>query len=99
MEIKEGKISDIADRKERAIAKLARIARNDCVFGGAKALVIADRLDSMGSEIDAQQIVSDVYTSCNGLTPAQYRPSICPECGQTWLGEDAALNCCYPDYN
>jgi len=99
MQIKEGKINDITDRKDRATAKLARMARNDCVFGGAKALVIADRLNNMNSEIDAQQIVSDVYTTCDGLTPAQYRPSICPECGQTQLGEDAALNCCYPDYD
>lgn len=99
MRIREGNIKDIHDRTERGAAKLARIARNDCVFGGAKAMVIADRLDGMGSAIDAQQVVSDVYTKCNGNTPADYRASVCPECGTTVLGEEAALNHCFNGFD
>lgn len=99
MSIDEGNIQNIQDRTDRAIAKLARIARNDCIFGGAKAIVIANRLDAMNSNIDAQQIVSDVYTKCSGNTPDEYIPSICSECGQTVLGIEAALNHCFNDFN
>ena len=91
-------ISDLQDKNDRIIAKLARIATNDTVFGGAKALVLAKRLDSLGSQIDAGYIVSDVYSASIGRALPQYRPCFCPECGQAILGEDTALNCCLGQY-
>ena len=89
-------ISDLQNRDDRVIAKLAKIATNDTVFGGAKALVLAKRLDSIGSQIDAECIVGDVYSASIGRVLPQYNPCFCPECGQAVLGEIAALNCCLP---
>ena len=94
MKIEESNISDLQDRNDRAIAKLARIARNDTVFGGARALVLADRLEAMGSQIDAHEIVGNVYAASNWTVTDDYKVCMCPECGQTVLGVEAALNCC-----
>ena len=97
MRIEEGRAQDISNRTERDIARLAYRATCNTVFGGASALVLAKRMDAMGCKIDAQSIVSDVYSASTGTVLSQYRVCICPECGQTLLGEDAALNCC-PQY-
>ncbi len=91
--VESANISDLQDRNDRVIAKLARIATNDTVFGGVKALVLAKRLDRIGSQIDAECIVGNVYSASIGRALPQYRPCLCPECGQAVLGEDAALNC------
>lgn len=76
------------DKHSRALAKLALIARNDCVYGGARASVLADRL---GGEFG--DVVSEAYTSSTGEA-REYLPFECPECGSACLGESAALNCC-----
>lgn len=87
-------ISELPDRDDRVVAKLARIATNDTVFGGASALVLAKRLDRMGSSIDAEGIVSDVYSASIGRVLPEYLPCVCSECGRAVLGENEAMNCC-----
>jgi len=96
MKLKEAHPSKLYDRTERACAKLARIARADTVFGGAKALVIADRLDRMGSRVPAQAVVGDVYAASN-YSCGEWGAYACPECGTAYLGPDKAYACCDPD--
>ena len=94
MTLTEGRAQDLADRSDRDIARLAYRATCNTVFGGASALVLAKRMDALGCQIDALSIVSAVYSASTGSVLSQYRVCICPECGQTLLGEGAALNCC-----
>ena len=82
------------DRGERALAKLARIARCDVHFGGAKAMTIADRLANMGSQLAVHDVVSKAYSSSTG-TASDFIAYACPECGNPRLGKEAAYNCCY----
>jgi hypothetical protein len=93
--LKECNPSKLYDRGQRAIAKLARIARCDCVNGGARALVIADRLAAMGAAEDYGAVVSAAYTSSTGCAP-DYLAYECPECGSACMGIEAALSCCQP---
>lgn len=88
----------LSDRGERALAKLARIARFDVNFGGAKALVIADRLAKMGSTLDAHTVVGEAYCSSTG-TARDFTAYACPECGSPCFGEDAAFICCSAIYD
>ena len=81
------------DRGERALAKLARIARNDVYFGGAKAAVIADRLVNMGSQLALHDVVQEAYCSSNGIA-RNFQAYACPECGSSCFGEEAAYSCC-----
>jgi rubrerythrin len=85
--------SKLSDRNDRACAKLARIARGDTYFGGAKALAIAKRLEKMGSNLPLQEIVGDVYSRSN-LDLGQWGAYECPECGSVHLGRTNACNCC-----
>ena len=93
MTLTTGNITDLP-RQLRAIARLANIATSDTIFGGARALTLAQRLDAMGAEFNAQDIVADVYGASIGRTLPQYKVCRCPECGQTHLGEDYAYQCC-----
>lgn len=85
---------ELESQEDRKRAHLAAIARNDCVFGGAKALVIARKC----SKWDAQAIVNAVYAESGGATGQRWRSRLeaheCRECGQAWVNLDAALNCC-----
>ncbi len=88
---------------ERAISKLALLARGDCIHGGASALTLADRLtfgklrfedkQYQQPDVSYHDIVSAAYASSTGEV-TQYLPYECPECGQARLGETAALECC-----
>jgi hypothetical protein len=97
MQLKEGKISELP-RDERAIAKLARIARNDTVWGGCRALLLARRLNSLKSNVPATEIVSHVYGLSDG-TCGRFTCFQCPECGQSYLGKEMAWQCCDPEFN
>lgn len=92
--IESGNTRDLMSRDDRAIARLADRATSDTIFGGARALVLAKRLDRMGGGIDALGVVGDVYQASIGRALPKYRVCKCPECGQTVLGEDAAMRCC-----
>src|SRR5262245_980341 len=87
---------DQLPRESRAIAKLARIARCDVQFGGARALVICKRLELMGSTVDYDNVVSAAYSSSTG-SAREYLAFECPECGCAHLGEENALACCNGD--
>ena len=93
MNLKECSPRALHDRTERAQAKLARIARVDCWHGGAKALVLANRLERMGSQIDPQAVVSAAYTNTRG-NARQYLAYECPECGSPVQGADNAYQHC-----
>jgi hypothetical protein len=84
----------LRSRDERAQAKLALIARNDTVFGGAKAMVVARRLKNMGSQLDLEGIVSDVYSASDWTVTPRWMALECPECGMVHLGMEAAQECC-----
>jgi hypothetical protein len=86
--------SSLQNRHARACAKLAMRATLDTIGGGARAAVLADRLERMGSTIPAQAIVSDVYGRSKGRASREWGAWECPECGSAHLGQDAAAECC-----
>ena len=92
MEVKETSWASL-NRHDRACARLARIARNDTMFGGARAMVLARHAEALGVTFPASDIVSDVYGRSDG-TCGEYGAYACPECGQAYLGRDAAYACC-----
>jgi hypothetical protein len=94
MKLAEGKIADLQDRDDRTIAQLAKQATIDTLFGGARALVLAKRLDRMGSPVNCEGVVGDVYSASTGRTPADYTATVCPECGTVVLGEETAIQHC-----
>lgn len=91
--LKESHPDNLPDREQRAMAKMARIARCDCWHGGARAMVLAERLSAMGSRINYDSVVSEAYASNTGRA-ASYLAFECPECGCAHMGEDAAFACC-----
>lgn len=92
--LKEANPKLLPDRYSRACAKLANMTRRDIIYGGTAALVLANRLARIkGSEIPAQQIVSDVYIASN-YSCGKWGAYACPECGQACLGTAAAYACC-----
>lgn len=93
MKLKECSPDELASREDRAIAKLARIARGDTVHGGAKALVLAKRLNGMNSQVPADEVVGEVYSLSN-YTCGRFGAYECPECGSAHLGTEAAYACC-----
>jgi hypothetical protein len=79
---------------ERACAALARIARADTIYGGARALVLARRMERRkGSQVPANEIVSAVYSASN-YSCGEWGAYECPECGTAHLGTEAAYRCC-----
>lgn len=83
----------LTDREQRACVKLARIARMDTVRGGAKALVLANRLTKMGCKFPAQDVVNSVYAA-SSLGLGEYGAYYCPECGSPVFGKTATYNHC-----
>lgn len=84
-----------ANRDARSLAHMAALAWHDVQFGGARALVMARRLESMGSDLDYDAVVSDAYTSSDGVS-RRFAAFECDECGQTHGGVEAASDCCDP---
>ena len=95
MQLKSASFTNLHDRYERACAKLALVARNDTVFGGARALTLARHLDRMGSAVPAQEIVGEVYAASN-YSCGRWGVYACPECGSAYLGTEKAYACCAP---
>jgi len=94
MKLKEAHPNTLADPYERACAKLARIARHDTIHGGARALVLAERMDARrGAQVPANAIVGGVYATSN-YSCGDWGAYECPECGQSHLGNEAAYRCC-----
>ena len=83
---------------ERSTVRLARIATADTIYGGARALVLANACDRLGVKfidgVSAKEIVSDVYSRSTGNESRQFGGWKCPECGQSHVGIDAAFACC-----
>ena len=93
----------LSDPIERATARLAAIARQDTIHGGAMAMVIAKdgwfegeymRKDKFPVGFDANSIVSDVYSASTGERHPVHEAWECSECGQAHLGINAAMECC-----
>ena len=93
MKLKELSPDTLHDSRERTIAKLARIARCDTVFGGAKALVLLRRLQRSPNHGDYSAAVCEVYSRSDG-TVCGHGAYECPECGSAHFGTEAALLCC-----
>ena len=93
MRIKETNPNNIFDIEQRAYAKLARIARCDVHFGGAKAMVLARRMEAINPLNDAMSVVSQAYASSTG-NAEDYLSYECPECGSPCAGIENALQCC-----
>lgn len=88
----------LSNRDDRASAKLALIARNDTIYGGAKALLIAKRLNAMRSNVPADEIVGEVYSLSN-YTCGRFAVCECPECGSAHLGAESAAQCCAENFD
>ncbi len=93
MRLKEASPSRLFDRHDRAVAKLARIARVDTIHGGARALVLERRLIAMGSDVPDTGVVSSVYGASN-YSCGEFGAYECPECGTAHLGTERAYACC-----
>ena len=96
MRLKAASWSELRDRHERDIARIAHMALVDTIFGGPKALVYAKRLKDMGGR-DLEYVVNDVYSASSGNASVRHSAWECPECGNPHLGQEAARNCCYSD--
>lgn len=81
--------SRLENRTERHHAELAARATLDTIHGGAWAMVLARRLS-----LEAEAIVSDVYSASTGTTSEEHGAWECGECGWVHLGIDAAGECC-----
>lgn len=95
MKLKSVPASSLNDPHQRACARLARIAVCDTIFGGTRALRIAARCKY--KKIPAEEIIGDVYSSSNG-SAGEWGAYECPECGQVYLGTEAAYACCAENF-
>jgi len=86
----------MANREERACARLEIRARNNTVLGGCSALILAKRAERLGVRFPAREVVADVYSASTGKRSPIWGAWECPECGAAHLGTDAALQCCAP---
>ncbi|MHC4977188.1 MAG: hypothetical protein ACYTF7_11370 [Planctomycetota bacterium] len=90
----EGEPKAISDRTQQAEARLCRIARGDCIHGGARALRISKRAASMRFiEADFEGVVGSQYHLDWNISPT-FGAIVCDECGQTHQGVQAAHECC-----
>ena len=83
-------------REERLIARIAGIARNDTINGGALAMVLTKRLKAMGGT-DLGHVVSDVYSGSTGKHHPYHEAWRCPECDTVCLGYGEAAEHCYDE--
>src|SRR6516162_9415427 len=92
MNPKPAKYTELFNRDARTTAHIAARARLDTIYGGCKALNLAARMKR--SRIDAEAIVSDVYSASTGKHHREHEAWSCPECGSVHLGIENAANCC-----
>lgn len=83
---------------DRAIARIAHVANVNTILGGASALIMAKRAESMDlpNASALHDAVADVYSASLGYVPDHLAVWECPECGQCRLGNEAASQCCAP---
>lgn len=95
MKLIKSSYKNLENRVERAMARLAQIAWADANFGHANALVKLARLKGLKSPNlhEYEAAVNGAYSSHDGRAAA-FTPYECPECGQVYLGQENALNCC-----
>ena len=93
MRLKPARWSELHSRDERTVARIERIARNDTIWGGAKAMVLSKRLADMGGQ-DVGWVVASVYCASTGKPHPDYSAWECPECGSAHLGQENAYKCC-----
>jgi rubrerythrin len=91
---KPGHNSQLQDRTDRTIARLAAIARFDTLYGGSRAMVLACRMEDINPSGDYRCVVDDVYSRSTGQRSTVFEAWECPECGSQCLGIEAAMNCC-----
>lgn len=84
----------LTNRNERTRAHFAARARANTIHGGASALTLAKRAERMGSTNDPVSVVSDVFSASTGRHHHALEAWECRECGQAYLGQDAAQQCC-----
>lgn len=97
MNIKSLPYTELPDREQRAVARLAKLARWDTIAGGTWAMVLAERADRLkfnSAGYGAMEVVSIVYSASSGHHHPELEAWECPECGQAHLGKDAAYACC-----
>jgi len=82
------------DRDQRACASLAHIAKENTIWGGCSAAVLANRAEAMGCKFPAQEVVADVYSASTGKVSRRFGVWECPECGRESMGAAAAWKCC-----
>lgn len=89
--------SELEDRNERAVARIAMVAACDAINGGARALTILRRLTRSPNYGALNDAVTASYHSSHPPTE-QHKALECPECGSVWLGAEAAYACCFPTH-
>ncbi len=97
MKITPAHYTDLPSHEDRTVAHFAAKARCNTLFGGASALALAERAERMGSRNSPRSVVSAVYSRSTGKHDRELEGWCCDECGQAWLGYDAAAQCCYVD--
>ncbi len=82
--------------RDRAIARIARLARLDVIHGGAKALVLAERAERMRLPLahKLRDAVDLVYGVSSYHLPAELDVWECTECGTSYVGFRNAEDCC-----
>jgi hypothetical protein len=82
--------------RDRAITRIARRARLDVIYGGARALVLAERAERMGLPLahELRYTVDLVYSVSSYHLPAELDVWECTECGTSYVGFRNAEDCC-----
>ena len=80
-------------RSDRRLVLYARLANNDTWHGGFQAMQKAEH----SGDVDAQNIVDEVYSSSTGRVPSHLDAFECDECGSVHRGLENAQNCCQYD--
>ena len=91
--------TNLENEHDRVIASLAYRATNDTIFGSSQTMVAARRMEKEGTNLDPcpTEIVGDVYSRSTDRTSETFGAWACSECGQAYLGRDAAALCCQED--
>jgi hypothetical protein len=81
-------------RDDRIVARIACRARWDTINGGAEALALVARLPRLDRKLSLSSVVSEVYRLSSGKFHRELEAWECPECGQAYLGQTLAFECC-----
>jgi len=94
MHLKATHWKSLPNRDDRLIARIAAKARCDTIWGGCKAMFLAKKLNSFKHGSDLRWVVSQVYAESTGSHNLALEAWECPECGQAYLGQERAWECC-----